>query len=112
MRQAILVAVLPLWFVLGFPGNAAMAQSCDNLVGKEMKVAGTIDKMVESAGVVFFRDKTTSCQFGHVTHRNDKGCKPGREIEVSGILIANKFLPGTYDIDRGSKAPATTLVCR
>ena len=68
--------------------------------------------MVEAAGVIFFRDRKTACQFGMVTHRNDKGCKIGAQVEVSGKLIKNKFLPDTYDIDRGSKPAGETLSCK
>ena len=63
-------------------------------------------------GVIFFRDRKTACLFGMVTHRNDKGCKIGAQVEVSGKLIKNKFLPDTYDIDRGSKPAAETLSCK
>lgn len=109
-RLATAAVVLPvaLWLQTG----PAAAQFCDNLEGQEIKVSGTIDRMVEAAGVVFFRDRKTACQFGMVTHRNDKGCKTGAQIEVSGKLIKNKFLPDTYDIDRGSKPAAETLSCK
>jgi len=97
-----------LWLQTG----PAAAQFCDNLEGKEITVSGTIDRMVEAAGVIFFRDRKTACQFGMVTHRNDKGCKTGAQIEVSGKLIKNKFLPDTYDIDRGSRPAGETLSCK
>jgi hypothetical protein len=89
-----------------------LAQGCDTLVGQEVTVAGTIEKMVEATGVIFFRDKKTGCEFGLVTSANDKGCKTGSRIEVSGKLVANRFLPGTYDVDRGSRPSSATLVCR
>jgi hypothetical protein len=97
-----------LWLQTG----PAAAQFCDNLEGQDVKVTGTIDRMVEAAGVIFFRDRKTACQFGLVTHRNDKGCKIGAQVEVSGKLIKNKFLPDTYDIDRGSRPAAETLSCK
>ena len=98
-----LVAAIALPAALWLQTGPAAAQYCDNLEGQEVKVSGTIDRMVEAAGVIFFRDRKTACQFGMVTHRNDKGCKIGAQVEVSGKLIKNKFLPDTYDIDRGSK---------
>ena len=97
--------------VLCLQAGPAAAQYCDNLEGQDIKVSGTIEKMVDAVGVVFFRDQKTACQFGLVTDRNDKGCKTGGKIEASGKLIKNKFLPGTYDIDRNRKA-AESLVCR
>ena len=112
MRPRLLAAVAmaaALWLQTG----PAMAQYCDNLDGKEVKVSGVVDKMVEAAGVIFFRDSKTACQFGIVLHRNDKGCRVGGQVEVSGKLIKNKFLPDTYDIDRNPKLPpAQTLACQ
>jgi hypothetical protein len=111
MRPRLLAAVATaaaLWLQTG----PAMAQFCDNLDGQDVRVSGTIDRMVDAAGVIFFRDRKTSCQFGIVTHRNDKGCKVGAQVEVSGKLIKNKFLPDTYDIDRGGRPAAETLSCK
>ena len=105
---AAVVMPVALWLQTG----PAAAQFCDNLEGKEITVSGTIDRMVEAAGVIFFRDRKTACQVGMVTHRNDKGCKTGAQIEVSGKLIKNKFLPDTYDIDRGGKPAGETLSCK
>lgn len=111
MRPKLLAAVAmaaALWLQTG----PAMAQYCDNLEGQEVKVSGVIDKAVEAAGVIFFRDRKTACQFGIVLHRNDKGCRVGSFVEASGKLIKNKFLPDTYDIDRNAKLPAAdTLSC-
>ncbi len=90
----------------------ALAQFCDDQEGKQVTMSGTIDKAVDAAGVVFFRDTKTACQFGLVTSRNDKGCKPGAQIEVSGKLVKNKFLPDTYDIDRGTKPAPGSLTCK
>lgn len=42
-----------LWLQAG----PAAAQFCDNLEGQDVKVPGTIDRMVEAAGVIFFRDR-------------------------------------------------------
>jgi len=102
--------VLPavLWLLPG----AALAQYCDNLEGQDVQVAGVIDKAVEAAGVVFFRDRKTSCQFGIVMSRNDTGCKQGAQIEASGKLVKNRFLPDMYDIDRGPRPAAGSLVCK
>lgn len=111
MRPRLLVAAVALPAALWLQAGPAAAQYCDNLEGQEIKVSGTIDKMVDAAGVVFFRDQKTACQFGLVMHRTDKGCKTGGQIEVSGKLIKNKFLPGTYDIDRDRKA-GQMLLCR
>ena len=112
MRPRLFAAVAmaaALWLQTG----PAMAQFCDNLDGQEVKVSGVVDKMVDAAGVIFFRDAKTACQFGIVLHRNDKGCRVGGRVEVSGKLIKNKFLPDTYDIDRNPKVPAAeTLVCQ
>jgi hypothetical protein len=111
MRPKLLAAmamVAALWLRTG----PAMAQYCDNLQGQEVKVTGVIDKMAEAAGVIFFRDRKTACQFGIVLHRNDKGCRQGSFVEATGTLIKNKFLPDTYDIDRNTKLPpADTLNC-
>src|SRR5215204_2737301 len=107
-----LVASVALPFALWLQTGPAAAQFCDNLEGKEVKVSGTIDRMVEAAGVIFFRDRKTACQFGMVTHRNDKGCKVGAQVEVSGKLIKNKFLADTYDVDRSAKSAAETLSCK
>ena len=103
-------AVLPI--VLCTEAAPALAQYCDNLEGKDVTVSGTIDKAVDAAGVVFFRDKKTACQFGLVTSRNDKGCTSGAQIEASGKLVKNKFLPDTYDIDRGTKPAPGSLTCK
>jgi hypothetical protein len=107
-----LAAVVALPAALWLQAGPAAAQSCDRLEGQEIKVSGTIDRMVEAAGVIFFRDRKTACQFGMVTHRNDKGCKVGAQVEVSGRLIKNKFLPDTYDVDRSGKSAAETLSCK
>jgi hypothetical protein len=112
IRVRLLAAAVALLAALWLQIGPAAAQFCDNLEGQEVKVSGTIDRMVEAAGVIFFRDRKTACQFGMVTHRNDKGCKTGAQVEVSGKLIKNKFLPDTYDIDRGSKPAGETLSCK
>jgi hypothetical protein len=112
IRVRLLAAAVALPAALWLQIGPAAAQFCDNLEGQEVKVSGTIDRMVEAAGVIFFRDRKTACQFGMVTHRNDKGCKTGAQVEVSGKLIKNKFLPDTYDIDRGSKPAGETLSCK
>ena len=105
---AAMATAAALWLQTG----PAMAQYCDNLEGQEVKVSGVIDKMVEAAGVIFFRDRKTACQFGIVLHRNDKGCRMGSVVEAAGKLVKNKFLPDTYDIDRNAKLPAAdTLSC-
>ena len=111
MRPRLLAAAMALPAALCLNAGTAVAQYCDNLEGQEVRITGTVEKMVDAAGVIFFRDKKTSCQFGLVMHRNDKGCKAGGQIEASGKLIKNKFLPGTYDIDRNRKA-GQMLVCR
>jgi hypothetical protein len=90
----------------------AAAQYCDNLEGQNVQVAGAIDKMVDLSGVLFFRDRKTSCQFGLVLERSETGCRAGGQIEVTGKLIKNKFMPDTYDIDRGGKATPRTLTCK
>lgn len=112
MRPRLLAVAIVLPAAICLWAGAAVAQYCDNLEGQDVKVTGTVDKMVDAAGVVFFRDRKTACQFGLVMHRNDKGCKAGSQIEVSGRLMKNKFLPDTYDIDRGSKPATDTLVCK
>jgi hypothetical protein len=103
-------AVLPatLWLLPG----PAVAQYCDNLEGQDVQVSGVIDKAVEAAGVVFFRDRKTSCQFGLVVNRSDTGCKQGAQIEASGKLVKNRFLTDTYDVDRGPRPVAGSLVCK
>ncbi len=111
MRTRLLAATVALPAAVCLYAGTAAAQYCDNLEGQDVKVAGTIEKMVDAAGVLFFRDQKTACQFGLVMDRNDKGCKAGGQIEASGKLIKNKFLPGTYDIDRNRKA-GQMLVCR
>lgn len=112
IRARLVAAAVVLPVALWLQTGPAVAQYCDNLEGKEVTVSGTIDRMVEAAGVIFFRDRKTACQFGMVTHRNDKGCKTGAQIEVSGKLMKNKFLPDTYDIDRGSRPAGETLSCK
>ena len=102
------LATLPLLAIAG----PAAAQYCDNLDGKDVRVSGRIDRTVEAAGVVFFRDRQTSCLFGIVLRAQDKGCKVGADIEVIGMLVKNKFMPDTYDIDRGSKPNDLSLICR
>ncbi len=108
MRRSLLAVALAVPATL-LTGSAS-AQYCDNLDGKDVTVSGVVDKMVDAAGVVFFRDSKTRCQFGIVMHRNDNPCKTGSQIEVSGKLMKNKFLPDTYDVDRSGKPPARTLV--
>ncbi len=110
MRGSLLAAALAVPAAL-LTGPAS-AQYCDNLDGKDVAVSGVVDKMVDAAGVVFFRDGKTSCQFGIVMHRDDKPCKAGSPIKMSGKLIKNKFLPDTYDVDRTGKPPAETLICK
>ncbi len=112
MRPRLLAAAVALPATLWLQTGPAVAQYCDNLEGQDIRVSGTIDRMVETAGVIFFRDRKTACQFGMVTHRNDRGCKVGAQVEVSGKLIKNKFLPDTYDIDRSGKPAADTLNCK
>jgi hypothetical protein len=110
MRRRLLAAALALPAALS--AGPALAQYCDNLEGQDVKVSGVVDKMVDAAGVVFFRDSKTACQFGIVMHRNDPPCKAGSKIEVSGKLMKNKFLPDTYDVDHGGKPPAQALICK
>ena len=105
------LAAMAILSVLAHAGPAA-AQYCDNLEGKEVRVAGRIDRAVEAAGVVFFRDRTTSCQFGTVLRSQDKGCNVGFDIEIVGKLVKNKFMPDTYDIDRGTRPSSESLVCQ
>jgi hypothetical protein len=112
MRPRLLAAAMALPAALCLNAGTAVAQYCDNLEGQEVKITGTVEKTVDAAGVVFFRDKKTACQFGLVMHRNDMACKTGAKIEVSGRLMKNKFLPDTYDIDRSGKPPAETLICK
>ena len=111
MRARLVATAVAVPAALCLLTGPAAAQYCDNLEGQEVKVSGTIEKMVDAAGVVFFRDQKTACQFGVVMDRTDKGCKSGGQIEASGKLIKNKFLPGTYDIDRDRKA-GQSIVCR
>ncbi len=106
-RLAALVT-LPLLAIAG----PAAAQYCDNLEGKDVRMSGRIDRWVEAAGVVFFRDRQTACLFGIVLRPQDKGCKLGADIEVIGKLMKNKFMPDTYDVDRGTRAGDESLVCR
>ncbi|MBM3647923.1 MAG: hypothetical protein FJX11_09050 [Alphaproteobacteria bacterium] len=108
----LLAVAIALPAALCLPGRPAVAQYCDGMEGQDIKATGAIDRMVDAAGVVFFRDRKTACQFGLVLHRNDKGCKVGAQIEVSGKLIKNKFLPDTYDVDRGGRPANETLVCK
>jgi hypothetical protein len=110
MRRRLLAAALAL--PIAVLTGPAKAQYCDNLDGKDVTVTGVVDKAVEAAGVVFFRDSKTGCQFGIVMHRDDKPCKTGSQISVSGKLIKNKFMADTYDVDRGSKPPPETLMCK
>jgi hypothetical protein len=107
-RLAAFALTAGLWLQAG----PALAQYCDNLDGQDVKVSGRIDRMVEAAGVIFFRDSRTSCQFGMALQRDDKGCKIGSQVDVSGKLIRNKFMPDTYDVDRGGKPAAQTLTCK
>ena len=110
MRRRLLAAALALSVVA--LTSPARAHYCDNLENKDVTVTGVVDKAVEAAGVVFFRDSKTGCQFGIVMHRDDKPCKTGSQIAVSGKLVKNKFMADTYDVDRGSKSPAETLMCK
>ena len=112
MRARLLAAATALLAVVCLQAGPAAAQYCDNLEGQEVKVSGTVDKMVDGAGVVFFRDRKTACQFGLVTERTETGCKTGAQIEVAGKLIKNKFLPDTYDIDRGGRSTPRVLTCK
>ena len=113
MRARLLAAALAMPAALCLLTGPAAAQYCDNLEGQDVKVSGTIEKMVDAAGVLFFRDQKTACQFGLVLDRKEtgSGCKTGGQIEASGKLIKNKFMPGTYDVDRDRKA-GQVLVCR
>jgi hypothetical protein len=112
VRSAKLLAAGALASVLWLQAGPAVAQYCDNLDGQDVQVSGTVDRMVDAAGVIFFRDRKTACQFGLVLHRNDKGCKIGSQVEASGKLMKNKFLPDTYDIDRSGKPADKTLTCK
>ena len=110
MRRTSLAALLALPGIL--PAGQALAQFCDDLDGKDVQVSGVVDKSVDAAGVVFFRDTKTGCQFGIVMHRNDAPCTTGSQIQVSGKLVKNKFLRDTYDVDRSGKPPAQSLICK
>jgi hypothetical protein len=66
--------------------------------------------MVEAAGVIFFRDRKTARQSAWSPIATT-GAKTGAQVEVSGKLIKNKFLPDTYDIDRAA-SPGETLSCK
>ena len=111
MQARLLAAAVALSAAMCLYVGPAAAQYCDNLEGQDVKVTGQVEKMVDAVGVVFFRDQKTACQFGIVMHRNDRRCKVSDFIEVTGKLIKNKFLPGTYDIDRSGKPPKETLIC-
>jgi hypothetical protein len=110
MRRRLLAAVVlaALWLWAG----PAAAQYCDNLEGQDVTVSGKVDRMVDAAGVIFFRDRKTACQFGLVLSRNERGCKVGAEVEASGKLIKNKFMPDIYDVDRSGKPPTGILSCK
>jgi len=111
LRPRPLAAAIALTAALWLQAGPAAAQYCDNLDGQDVKVSGTIDRMADAAGVIFFRDRKTSCLFGMVLGRNDKGCKVGAQVEASGKLMKNKFMPDTYDIDRTGKPPGE-LACK
>ncbi len=109
--RAVRLAALATLSLLALAGPAA-AQYCDNLEGKDVRMSGRVDRVVDAAGVVFFRDRQTSCLFGIVLRPQDKGCKVGADIEVIGKLVKNRFMPDTYDVDRGTRAGDESLVCR
>jgi len=111
MRPRPLAAAIALPVALWLQVGPAAAQFCDNLEGQDVRVSGKIERMVEAAGVIFFRDSRTACQFGLVLGRNDKGCKIGGQVDASGKLIKNKFMPDTYDVDRNGKPPGE-LSCK
>jgi hypothetical protein len=112
MRERLLAAAVALPAALWLQTRPAIAQYCDNLDGQDVTVTGTIEKMVDAAGVIFFRDRKTACQFGIVLRRDDKGCKVGGQVELSGRLIKNKFMSDTYDIDRSIRPPPDSLKCK
>ena len=53
-------AAMALPAALCLNAGTAVAQYCDNLEGQEVKITGTVEKTVDAAGVVFFRDKKTA----------------------------------------------------
>jgi hypothetical protein len=84
---------------------------CDELDGQNATLAGLI-RNISDVGVILFADNKSGCEVGLVEAQVDRSCRKGGQIEVTGLVTKNKYVPGTYSITRSRKAPAQTLVCR
>jgi hypothetical protein len=110
MGRKLAACTLALSVVLCLGAGQAHAL-CDELDGQNATLAGLI-RNISDVGVILFADNKSGCEVGLVEAQIDRSCHKGGQIEVTGLVTKNKYVPGTYSITRSRKAPAETLVCR
>ena len=84
---------------------------CDELDDKDATLSGGI-RSISDVGVILFIDNKSGCEVGLVERKIDSACRKGGMIEVTGHVMKNKYVPGTYSMSRDRKAPAGSLVCK
>ena len=95
-------------FCLGAGQAHAM---CDELDDKDATLAGSI-RSISDVGVIMFVDNKSGCEVGLVERQVNSACRKGGQIEVTGRVAKNKYVPGTYSMSRDRKAPPESLVCK
>lgn len=110
MGRKLAACALTLSFALCLGAGQAHAL-CDELDDKDATLSGLI-RSVSDVGVILFVDNKSGCEVGLVERKIDPACRKGGQIEVTGHILKNKYVAGTYSISRGRKAPAGSLVCR
>jgi hypothetical protein len=110
MGRKLAACTLTLSFALCLAANQAHAL-CDELDDRNATLAGSI-RSVSDVGVILFVDNKSGCEVGLVESKIDPACRKGGQIEVTGHVVKNKYVAGTYSISRGRKAPAGSLICK
>lgn len=110
MGRKLAACTLTLSFALCLAAGRAHAL-CDELDDRSATLTGSI-RSVSEVGVILFVDDKSGCEAGLVERKIDPACRKGGQIEVTGHVVKNKYVPGTYSISRGRKAPAGSLVCK
>jgi len=110
MGRTLVASALALSVALCLGAGQAHAL-CDELDDKDATLSGGI-RSITDVGVILFIDNKSGCEVGLVERQIDPACRKGGQIEVTGHVAKNKYVPGTYSMSRDRKAPAGSLVCK
>jgi hypothetical protein len=110
MGRKLAACTLTLSFAFCLAAGPAYAL-CDELDDKNATLAGNI-RSISDVGVILFVDNKSGCEVGLVESKIDPACRKGGQIEVTGHVVKNKYVAGTYSISRGRRAPPNSLICK